>query len=96
VLLSCRLRSISSDGIVRNKTRASPRARAALAVGRSGDEGIDGVINEDGLGLDVIYLQAKRWEWRTSDLDGLRVPIIMYLGGYEVNLATRHSGRNRG
>jgi restriction system protein len=38
------------------------RLDAAQAVGRSGDEGIDGVINEDRLGLDVIYLQAKRWE----------------------------------
>ncbi len=28
----------------------------------SHDEGIDGVINEDRLGLDVIYVQAKRWE----------------------------------
>ncbi len=35
---------------------------AARAVGRSGDEGIDGVINEDKLGLDSIYIQAKRWE----------------------------------
>ena len=34
----------------------------AQAVGRSGDGGIDGVINEDRLGLDVIYVQAKRWE----------------------------------
>lgn len=33
----------------------------AKAVGRSGDEGIDGVINEDKLGLDVVYIQAKRW-----------------------------------
>ena len=33
----------------------------AQAVGRSGDGGIDGVINEDRLGLDVIYVQAKRW-----------------------------------
>lgn len=31
-------------------------------LGQSGDGGIDGVINEDPLGLDVIYLQAKRWE----------------------------------
>ena len=30
------------------------------SVGRSGDEGIDGIINEDRLGLDMIYLQAKR------------------------------------
>jgi restriction system protein len=35
---------------------------AAQAVGQSGDEGVDGVIKEDRLGLDVIYLQAKRWE----------------------------------
>ncbi len=36
-------------------------AQAAKVVGRSGDEGIDGVINEDKLGLDVIYIQAKQW-----------------------------------
>jgi restriction system protein len=35
---------------------------AAKVVGRSGDEGIDGIINEDRLGLDAIYIQAKRWE----------------------------------
>ena len=35
---------------------------AGVAIGRSGDEGIDGVIKEDHLGLDVIYVQAKRWE----------------------------------
>lgn len=34
---------------------------AARAVGRSGDEGIDGIINEDRLGLDTVYVQAKRW-----------------------------------
>jgi restriction system protein len=32
------------------------------SIGRSGDEGIDGIIKEDRLGLDVIYIQAKRWE----------------------------------
>lgn len=37
------------------------RASVVQAVGRSGDEGIDGVINEDMLGLDVVYVQAKRW-----------------------------------
>ena len=37
-------------------------ADAAKAVGKSGDGGIDGIINEDRLGLDVIYVQAKRWE----------------------------------
>lgn len=38
------------------------RQDAAKAVGKSGDGGIDGIINEDKLGLDVIYIQAKRWE----------------------------------
>ena len=38
------------------------RAEAGEAVGAAGDEGIDGVINEDRLGLDTIYLQAKRWQ----------------------------------
>src|SRR3989338_9440962 len=35
---------------------------AGQAVGGSGDGGIDGIIKEDKLGLDVIYIQAKRWE----------------------------------
>ena len=38
------------------------RQEAGEALGRSGDGGIDGIINEDRLGLDAIYLQAKRWE----------------------------------
>lgn len=37
-------------------------ADAGKAVGRSGDGGIDGIINEDRLGLDVVYVQAKRWD----------------------------------
>ena len=39
---------------------------AGKAVGKSGDGGIDGIIKEDRLGLDVIYLQAKRWEGNVS------------------------------
>ena len=35
---------------------------AARAVGKSGDEGIDGIIDEDRLGLDTIYIQAKKWQ----------------------------------
>jgi restriction system protein len=35
---------------------------AGQTVGRSGDGGIDGIIKEDKLGLDVVYIQAKRWE----------------------------------
>ena len=38
------------------------RTEAARAIGRTGDGGIDGVIDEDRLGLDSIYVQAKRWE----------------------------------
>lgn len=38
------------------------RVEAARAVGRSGDGGIDGIIDEDRLGLDSIYIQAKRWD----------------------------------
>ncbi|AWR87855.1 restriction endonuclease [Meiothermus taiwanensis] len=37
-------------------------ADAGRAVGRSGDNGIDGIIKQDPLGLDNIYIQAKRWE----------------------------------
>lgn len=36
-------------------------AEAAEHLGRGGDEGVDGVINEDKLGLDVVYVQAKRY-----------------------------------
>jgi len=38
------------------------RKDAGEAIGKSGDEGIDGIIKEDKLGLDTIYIQAKRWE----------------------------------
>lgn len=37
------------------------RRDAARAVGQTGDEGIDGIIDEDRLGLDTIYIQAKKW-----------------------------------
>jgi len=38
------------------------RQEAGQTIGNSGDGGIDGIIKEDRLGLDVIYIQAKRWE----------------------------------
>jgi restriction system protein len=38
------------------------RTDAGQAVGKAGDEGIDGVISEDRLGLDIVYLQAKKWD----------------------------------
>jgi restriction system protein len=38
------------------------RQEAGKIIGASGDGGIDGIINEDKLGLDSIYIQAKRWD----------------------------------
>ncbi len=38
------------------------RKDAGESIGKSGDGGIDGVIKEDQLGLDIVYIQAKRWE----------------------------------
>jgi len=38
------------------------REDAGEAIGKSGDEGIDGIIKEDRLGLDTIYIQAKKWD----------------------------------
>jgi restriction system protein len=38
------------------------RANAGQVTQQSADNGIDGIINEDPLGLDTIYLQAKRWQ----------------------------------
>lgn len=35
---------------------------AGMAIGKTNDEGIDGIIKEDRLGLDAIYIQAKRWQ----------------------------------
>lgn len=55
---------------------------AGEAIGKSGDEGIDGIIKEDRLGLDRIFIQAKRWNGRVvgrpevqafaGSLDGVR------------------------
>ena len=38
------------------------RKDAGQAIGKSGDGGIDGIIKEDRLGLDTVYIQAKRWD----------------------------------
>lgn len=43
------------------------RDGAGRVVGGSGDQGIDAVINQDRLGLDVIYIQAKRWDGNIND-----------------------------
>lgn len=57
------------------------RADAGRAVGQTRDGGVDGIIKEDRLGLDVVYIQAKRWDGPVSrptvqgfagSLEGLR------------------------
>ncbi len=57
---------------------------AGTAIGRSGDGGIDGVIKEDILGLDMIYLQAKRWKDSVS-----RPEIQKFAGGLDGKKAKR-------
>ena len=46
--------------VLRATGYGGPRG-ATERLGRSGDEGVDGVIREDALGLDLIYVQAKKW-----------------------------------
>lgn len=45
------------------------RQDAGERIGKSGDGGIDGIIKEDRLGLDTIYLQAKRWQGTVGRLE---------------------------
>ena len=59
-------------------------ADAGRAIGQSGDGGIDGVIKEDRLGLDTIYLQAKRWEGNVGR------PVVQAFVG---SLAGQHARR---
>ena len=54
------------DVLVKMGYGGSVKDAGAAVVGKSGDEGIDGVIKEDRLGLDVIYVQAKRWDATVS------------------------------
>jgi len=54
------------------------RREAGEAVGQSGDGGIDGIIKEDRLGLDSIYIQAKRWEGPVG-----RPVVQAFVGGLE-------------
>lgn len=56
----------------------SSKEKAHQLIKRTNDEGIDGVINEDKLGLDVIYLQAKKW---TKDGGGIGRPEIQRFVG---------------
>ncbi|EHB50690.1 restriction endonuclease [Paenibacillus lactis] len=59
-------------------------ADAGKAIGRSGDGGIDGMIKEDRLGLDIIYIQAKRWEGSVG-----RPEIQKFVGALQGNRARK-------
>lgn len=61
------------------------RIDAGRAIGQSGDGGIDGIIDEDKLGLDSIYIQAKRWEGSVG-----RPEIQKFVGALQGNRA--HKG----
>lgn len=60
------------------------RKEAAAVTQKTGDEGIDGVINEDRLGLDVIYIQAKRWKGNVG-----RPEIQNFVGALAGKMATK-------
>jgi restriction system protein len=61
-------------------------AEAARHVGRTGDDGIDGVIDEDKLGLDAVYIQAKRW---AIDHPVRRPDLQAFAGSLEGQRATK-------
>ena len=60
------------------------RKDAGEAIGQIGDEGIDGIIKQDRLGLDFVYIQAKRWEGNVS-----RPEIQKFVGALQGKRANR-------
>ncbi|MBN2323234.1 MAG: restriction endonuclease [Spirochaetes bacterium] len=61
------------------------RSDAGKAIGRSGDGGIDGIIKEDKLGLDVVYIQAKRWDNNPVG----RPDVMQFAGALQAQRATK-------
>jgi restriction system protein len=61
-------------------------AEAGKAIGKSGDDGIDGVIDQDTLGLDRIYIQAKRYKSESSIGSGA---IRDFFGSLDMHKATK-------
>lgn len=61
------------------------RADAGKAIGKSGDGGIDGIIKEDKLGLDVVYIQAKRWDANPIG----RPDVMQFAGALQAQKANR-------
>ena len=58
------VKGVSADGFERLVVRLLEKMEygEGQSVGGSGDQGIDGVINQDPLGLEKVYIQAKRWQ----------------------------------
>ncbi len=61
------------------------RSDAGRAIGRSSDGGIDGIIKEDKLGLDVVYIQAKRW----NDTPVGRPDVMQFAGALQAHRASK-------
>lgn len=61
------------------------RADAGKAIGKSGDGGIDGIIKEDKLGLDFVYIQAKRWDNTPVG----RPDVMQFAGALQAQKATK-------
>ncbi|MGH8559301.1 MAG: restriction endonuclease, partial [Methylococcales bacterium] len=61
------------------------RADAGKAIGKSGDGGIDGIIKEDKLELDVVYIQAKRWDNTPVG----RPDVMQFAGALQAQKATK-------
>ena len=61
------------------------RADAGKAIGRCGDGGVDGIIKEDKLGLDVVYIQAKRWDNNPVG----RPDVMQFAGALQAQRATK-------
>lgn len=61
------------------------RVDAGKAIGKSGDGGIDGIIKEDKLGLDVVYIQAKRWDNNPVG----RPDVMQFAGALQAQKATK-------
>ncbi|MCS6960526.1 MAG: restriction endonuclease [Pseudanabaenaceae cyanobacterium SKYGB_i_bin29] len=62
------------------------RADAGKAIGKPGDDGIDGIIKQDKLGLDVIYLQAKRYG---EDHPVTKADVAQFAGALQAKKATK-------
>lgn len=61
------------------------RADAGRAIGKTGDGGIDGIIKEDKLGLDVVYIQAKKWDKNNVG----RPELMQFVGALQAQKANK-------